>query len=65
MLYKDVEDYCCSYAICQKSSRQHQPWTPLLPLPVLSEPFKHIVMDIIGLLPRSRLGKQYVSVICD
>ena len=64
-LYKDVEDYCRSCEICQKSSPQRGPRAPLIPLPVLSEPFKHIAMDIIGPLPRSCSGKQYVIVICD
>ena len=64
-LYKDVEDYCRSCEICQKSSPHHGLRAPLIPLPVLSEPFKHIAMDIIGPLPRSCLGKQYVIVICD
>ena len=36
-----------------------------MPLPVLSESFKRIAMDIIGPLPRSRSGKRYVLVICD
>ena len=48
-----------------KSSRQRGPRAPLIPLPVLSEPFKRIAMDIIGPLPRSHSGKQYVLVICD
>ena len=65
MLYKDVEDYCRSCVTCQKSSRQHGPQAPLMPLPVSSEPLKHIAMDIIGALPRSRSGKRYVLVICD
>ena len=64
-LYKDVEEYCCSCEICQKSSHQCGSQLPLIPLPVLSEPFKHIAMDIIGPLPRSRSGKRYVLVICD
>ena len=64
-LYKDVEDYCCSCKICQKLSRQRGPQAPLIPLPVLSEPFKRIAMDIIGPLPRSHSGKRYVLVSCD
>ena len=56
-LYKNVEDYCRSCEICQKSSRQWGPRAPLIPLPVLSEPFKCIAMDIIGPLPHSRSGK--------
>ena len=56
-LYKDVADYYRSCEICQKSSRHHGQRAPLIPLPVLSEPFKHIAMDIIGPLPHSRSGK--------
>ena len=64
-LYKDVEDYCCSCEICQKLPCQHGPRAPLIPLPVLLEPFKCTAMDIIGPLSHSRSGKQYVLVICD
>ena len=34
-------------------------------MPILSEPFKRIAVDIIGPLPRSRSGKRYVLAICD
>ena len=64
-IYKDVADYCCNCEICQKSSCHHGQQAPLIPLPVLSEPFKHIAMDIIGSLHRSPSGKRYVLVICD
>ena len=64
-LYKDVADYCRCCEICQKSSRYHGQRAPLIPLPVLSEPFKRTAMDIIGPLPRSRSGKRYVLVIYD
>ena len=43
-LYKDIEDYCRSCEICQKSYRQRGPQTLLIPLPVLSETFKHIAI---------------------
>ena len=36
---------------------------PLLPLPVVEEPFGQIAMDTVGPLPKSRLGKRYVLVI--
>ena len=35
MLYKDIEDYCCSCKICQKLPHQRGPQAPLIPLPVL------------------------------
>ena len=38
---------------------------PLIPLPVMKEPFERIVIDIVGSLPCSRKGYQYVLVICD
>ena len=56
-LYKDVEDYCRSCVTYQESSRQHGSQAPLMPLPVLSEPFKPIAMDIIGPLPCNHSGK--------
>ena len=34
-------------------------------MPIIGEPFKNIVMDIVGPLPRSRSGNRYVLVICD
>ena len=38
---------------------------PLIPLPIISEPFSRIAMDIVGPLPRSKSGNRYVLVICD
>ena len=37
----------------------------MVPLPVVSEPFSRIAMDIVGPLPRSRSGNRYVLVVCD
>ena len=33
--------------------------------PVMSEAFKRIAMDIVGLLPRSSWGNWYVLAMCD
>ena len=41
------------------------PKAPLIPLPVISEPFTRIAMDIVGLLPRSSAGHKYILVMCD
>ena len=38
---------------------------PLMPLPVIDEPFEYIAMDIVGPLPRSNSGNKYVLVVCD
>ena len=37
----------------------------MIPLPVVSESFSRIAMDIVGPLPRSRSGNRYVLVVCD
>ena len=60
-----MEDFCRSCVQCQKSSGRKVPPAPLIPLPVISEPFSRIVMDIIGPLPRSKSGNKYILVLCD
>ena len=64
-IYQDVKEHCRTCESCQKStSRRVQP-APMIPLPVMSEPFHRIAMDIVGPLPRSRSGNQYILVVCD
>lgn len=38
---------------------------PLIPRPVVTIPFKRIVMDIVGPLENSSYGYQYILLICD
>ena len=62
---RDVANHCRCCPECQKAqSRRAQP-APLVPLPVMAEPFSCIAMDIVGPLPRSRSGHKYILVICD
>ena len=58
-LYKDVEEYskCCMQY--QKSNNKRVQRAPLIPLPIVGEPFKRIAMDIIGPLPKSRSCTRY------
>ena len=51
--------------VCQKTSQHRPRRVPLSPLPVVEEAFGQIATDIVGPLPKSRLGKRYVMVICD
>ncbi len=37
----------------------------MISLPVMTEPFRRIAMDIVGPLPRSFDGNKYILVICD
>ena len=36
-----------------------------MPLPVMETPFERIAMDIVGPLPKSRVGNRFILVICD
>jgi len=62
---KDVAEYCKNCPSCQKASSKHVAPAPLIPLPVIEEPFSRIALDIVGPLPRSRSGNRFVLVICD
>jgi len=64
-LYRDVADFCRSCEVCQKATHRRVPRAPMIPLPVVEEPFQRIAMDIVGPLPRSRSGNRYVLVVCD
>ena len=64
-VFRDVAEYCRRCPQCQKTARGSQLRVPLVPLPVMKEPFKRIAMDIMGPLPRSRRGNQYILVVCD
>ena len=38
---------------------------PLKPIPAFNEPFSHVILDCVGPLPRTKLGKQYLlTIIC-
>ena len=64
-LFQDVEDFCRSCEVCQKSTHGWGARAPMIPLPIMGEPFERIAMDIVGPLPRSRAGHRYVLVVCD
>ena len=64
-LFRDVADYCRRCPECQRTAKGSQRRVPLIPLPMMREPFERIAMDIVGPLPLSRKGNQYILVICD
>ena len=64
-MYKDVANFCRSCETWQRFRRHKTCRVPLVPLPVVKEPFARIAMDIVGPLPRSRSGNRYVLVVCD
>ena len=64
-LFQDVATKCKSCPECQKTATRPRMIAPMIPLPIVDVPFERIAMDIVGPLPRSRMGNKYVLVICD
>ncbi|KAL5486635.1 hypothetical protein EMCRGX_G019142 [Ephydatia muelleri] len=64
-IYKDVAYFCRNCARCQKACNRRGLPVPLIPLPIMSEPFSRIAMEIVGPLPRSSKGHKYILVICN
>ena len=60
-----VAEYCRQCGECQKTTHRRVHRAPLIPLPIIDEPFHRIAMDIVGPLSRSRSGKRYILVVCD
>ena len=52
-------------AVNAKSPTRRAGKAPLIPLPIISEPFSRVAMDLIGPLPKSRSGHRYILVLCD
>ena len=61
-VHRDVAEYCRRCPECQRTAKGGRLRVPLIPLPVMKEPFERIAMDIVGPLPHSRRGNQYILV---
>ena len=64
-MFRDVAKYSHRCPECQRTAKGSQRKVPLISLPVMEEPFERIAMDVVGPLPRSRRGHQYILVVCD
>ena len=64
-IHRDIAEFCRTCESCQKCSGRKGIRAPLIPLPIISQPFERIAMDIVGPLPRSRQGNRFVLVVCD
>ena len=45
---KDIEEYCQTCPECQKTQIKPKPGTPLMPMPLIDQPFQRIGIDIVG-----------------
>ena len=64
-VHRDVKKYCQECAECQLRPKYKGARAPMMPLPILGEPFTRMAMDIVGPLPKTKHGNQYILVICD
>ena len=48
-IFKDVAEYCKSCEVCQKSNPRQPARAEMIPMPLMTQPFQRIAMDIIGL----------------
>lgn len=48
--------------MCQIVGKPNQiiPPAPLCPFPIVGEPFEHLILDCVGLLPKTKIGHQYL-----
>ncbi|XP_063598199.1 uncharacterized protein LOC134774732 [Penaeus indicus] len=63
----DIKDYCRFCEKCQKmSSKGRIKPAPLLPIPIVTEPFSCVATDIVGpLTPASSQGHKYILTLID
>ena len=64
-VHREVENYCCDCPECQRLAPKPTYRNPLIPLPIIETPFERIGLDIVGPLPKSSRGHQYILVILD
>ena len=65
-LHFDVRKYCATCPQCQVVARKFKSRrAPLKPVDLVTEPFKKISIDIIGVLPRTTTGYKYILTTVD
>ena len=64
---KEITYYCKSCDVCQRLGKGQKPApAPLIPLPLMSEPFSRIAIDIVGPLPKCpKSGNRFILTVLD
>ena len=64
-LKSDISQHCKSCHTCQMVGKPNQtiPKAYLQPIPAFDEPFSRIIIDCVGLLPKTKSGCQYLLTI--
>ena len=64
--YSDIRTFCATCPECQLVARKRtSERSPLKPVPIVSEPFAKVAIDLIGELPRSSSGYKYILTLVD
>ena len=62
----DVSNYVATCPECQMVARKRVNYrAPLKPVPIVTEPFRKIAIDLIGELPRTKTGYRYILTVVD
>ncbi|XP_042886053.1 uncharacterized protein LOC122262167 [Penaeus japonicus] len=62
----DIKRYCRSCTVCQKfSPKGRVRKVPLVSMPIISEPFSRVAIDLVGPLTPSSRGHKYILTLID
>ncbi len=64
-MMKDIKAWCKCCKICQRHSKTKPARAPMHEVPVLTEPFEQVAVDLVGPFPRSRSGHKYLLTMVD
>uniref|UniRef100_A0A674IBQ6 Gypsy retrotransposon integrase-like protein 1 n=1 Tax=Terrapene triunguis TaxID=2587831 RepID=A0A674IBQ6_9SAUR len=64
-VHQEVKNYCNPCPDCQLATPARTPKAPLIPMPLIETPFERVAMDLVGPLPKSSVGFQYILVMLD
>lgn len=64
-IHKEVTQHCSSCPECKMVAPKPAFRSPLVPLPIIEIPFDRIIIDLVGPLPKSVKGHQYILMIID
>ena len=64
-LTRDVRKACKSCPQCQKTAKRPSSKAPLIPLPIMAEPFARVAIDMVGPLTRTKAGNKCILTLMD
>ena len=59
-VFRDAQNYCISCDTCQKVAKRTHQRAPLQIVPTVGVPFRKILVDVVGPLPRTSHGNKFI-----